>query len=309
MRTKNAGLFGVVVCSLLFLCSCLGNPTLDTTSSASYKQSLQKIYETQKDEQTRLLLTNAISSVATEGKEGDLDDSSVSYDFYDILSAHGGAGRLMPLNGKNADEIIAMGYEARKKWVTVNIPQKIESVQQEIAKLNEKKLLTGKITNTEKVFQLSDVTLSPKQALEAVSNKPLNGVSKFIVMGKGINKGSVPVYGCDVVVTVTDSKNNFVHYDAQRITIQFPAPIEPSSVQEFHKELSVWDWSTTPYEMDRYILKYTLKSVNASSKGTGLLDAGFFSGSTKLSSYDETKLANLEKELVGLTALLKQFSN
>lgn len=303
MRPKNAGLLGLIFCSLFLLSSCLGSPTLDTTSSASYKQSLQKMYEAQKDEPARLLLANSISSVVTGGKEYSLENSNKSSDFYDILATIGGAGRLMPLNGKTADEIIALGQGARKKWVTDNIPPEIASVQQEIAKLNEKKLHTENIASTEKVFQLENVTLTPQQTLESGTNKPLNGVSKFIITGQGINKGSVPVYGCEIIITITDTKDTAILYDAQTLNISFSTPVPPNGTQDFRREISVWDWSSTPYGINRYSLQYTLKSANASSKG------GLSWGSELFTAYDETKLANLEKELAELTELLKQFNN
>lgn len=304
MPMKIVGLMGAFTFTLFLLCSCSGSPTLDTTSSAAYKQTLQKMFDAQKDEQARIELANSISSVATDGQDWSLEDSKKGYDFYDVLNGFGASGRLMPLNGKNADEILKMGYEARKKWVLANIPPQIKSVQEKITKLNEKKLNSEKIESTEKLFQLEDVQLIPQEALEVSSKRPLGGVSSFIITGKGVNKGSVPVYSCKVMVTVTDSKNNSRIYDKGNFTLKFSSPIEPNGYQEFHKELSVWDWRSVPYEKDRYTLQYTLTSANASHHANNL-----FMSDVKFTSFDMRELTDLENSLAEYTTLLKKFSN
>ena len=125
MHVKTITIIGIFTLSL-FLYSCTESSTLDTTSSAAYKQSLQKLLDAQKDEQARIELVNSISSVVTNGKDWSITESNKGYDFYDLLNQFGNSGRLMPLNGKNTNEILKMGYEERKNGFLLTSPQELK---------------------------------------------------------------------------------------------------------------------------------------------------------------------------------------
>lgn len=275
-----------------FLYSCTESSTLDTTSSAAYKQSLQKLFDAQKDEQARIELANSISSVVTDGKDWSITESKKGYDFYDLLNQFGNSGRLMPLNGKNTSEILKMGYEERKKWVLTNIPPKIESVQKKITELNEKKVYSEQIESTENQFQLEDVHLSLQDVLEDTSKRSSGEFTSFVITGKGVNKGTLPIYSCDILITITDIKDNFKIYNNANFTLEFLPPIEPGKYQEFNKKLNAGGWRTFSYEKDRYILHYTIKNANASHKPNVL-----FASSPKFTKFDAEELKTLGEQL------------
>lgn len=301
MHVKTITIIGIFTLSL-FLYSCTESSTLDTTSSAAYKQSLQKLLDAQKDEQARIELVNSISSVVTNGKDWSITESNKGYDFYDLLNQFGNSGRLMPLNGKNTNEILKMGYEERKKWVLTNIPPRIEAVQKKITELNEKKAYSEQIENTENQFQLEDVRLSFQGVLEDTTKRSSGEFTIFVIRGKGTNNGTLPIYSCDILITVTDTKDNFKIYNNANFTLKFSPPIEPGTYQEFDKKLNAHDWRTFSYEKDRYILHYTIKNVNASHKPNVL-----FASNPKFTKLDAKELEIFEEQLKEYTELIEKF--
>ncbi len=271
---------------LMFLLTACSDPSLKTASESDYKESLKKIFDAQPSEEKRLEIAQGVLFVITDGQEKlKNENSGIAYNAFHALQTMGQSGRLMPLDGKNAQEIIAAGFEARKTWAMSNLPKRIEQQKKAVADLEEKKLQAERFEQTRKSASVSNIRMESTEMLAHGTNKPMGFVQEFIISVDATNNGSVDIYAYDLDVKINgpDANKNPILYGT--LTVKFPEGVKPGATQPGTITYSVGG-RRLPYGPN-YSLVASLQSVQFNKQS--------HMGFNSISKFDQSDINELEK--------------
>lgn len=287
--------------SVVMLTGC-NDPALKTSSEEAYKETLKKIYDSQRSEEKRMEIARALVFVATNGSETlPGQDSSKAYDIYHALGFMGNQGRLMALDGKNAAEIVKAGNEARKTWALDNLPDTITNYKKRIDALEKKKAEAAKVEQTHKAASIANVTLDTKEMLAHGTNKSMGFVDAFMVNFDAVNNGSLNIYAYTVFLEIKDSEQPAagpVRYGDVQVT--FKDPVAPGTTRKAVKEIGT-GLDRLPYGKDRYVVSAELKRVNT------MPDSFAFTSEVKFTEYNEKELAELREKSAAAETELRAY--